>query len=132
MRPVWRRTRRRVGLQGESDAWGRCELVHSVLARDLWYIAVREQVLNCSEPPAAANKELLNQSRAEIQDGIEVLADAGLHLDAVAHLQRAERFILKASQTRSRFKQRFLVRKAVRQQEAARGLLVNEGLGEET
>ena len=68
----------------------------------------------------------------QVQRACEVLADAGLHLDVVAHLQRAKRLILKASQTRSRFERRILVRKAVRQQEAARGLLVDEGLGEET
>ena len=67
-------------------------------------------------------KELLERAIHETEDGIMVLTAAGLHPDAVAHLEEARRLIKKA--VGSLFSRRGLAQKALREQEKARDQLV--------
>jgi hypothetical protein len=64
----------------------------------------------------------LERARDETDDTIAVLSSAGLHPEAVTHLQEARRLTQKA--INSSFSGRRLVRQAIRQQESARAQLV--------
>ena len=61
-------------------------------------------------------------------DAIRVLAEAGLHPDAVAHLREAERLTDRAA--RRFFGTRHRVRAAIRELEAARARLLDTGTQE--
>ncbi|MGH7729676.1 MAG: hypothetical protein ACRENJ_00305 [Candidatus Eiseniibacteriota bacterium] len=67
---------------------------------------------------------LLERAGHETDDAISVLAGAGLHPDAVAELRGAKRLIERAG--RSLVNRRALTRDAIRAQERARAMLVEE------
>ncbi len=67
-------------------------------------------------------RELLGRAAEETGDAIRVLTGAGLHPRAVAHLEEARRLTQRA--VRSHFGRRKLARGALREQQAARGRIV--------
>ena len=69
-------------------------------------------------------RELLGRAANETADAIAVLSAGGLHPDAVLILERARDLI--ARSVRSPFNRRGLAREAIREQERARALLVEE------
>jgi hypothetical protein len=69
----------------------------------------------------AAARELLERAVSESQDSIKVLDGAGLHPEAVAHLQRASTLARKAA--RSFFRRGALTRQAIDEQRLARAQL---------
>ena len=69
----------------------------------------------------AAARELLERAVSESQDSIKVLDGAGLHPEAVAHLQRASKLARKAA--RSFFRRGALTRQAIDEQQRARAQL---------
>lgn len=68
-------------------------------------------------------RESLELALAESKDSVGVLAGAGLHPQAVSHLRQAKRLTQKA--VRSPFSRKEFTRKAILEQQAARGLLVD-------
>jgi hypothetical protein len=66
-------------------------------------------------------RELLKQAVSETQDSIKVLDGAGLHPEAVAHLQEASKLARKAA--RSFFRRDALARQAIDEQRKARAQL---------
>ena len=75
-----------------------------------------------ARPHDDETQELLKRAGEETRDSIRVLQGGGLHPDAVAHLKAAERHTKKAA--RSVFFRRRNIREAIREQKAARDLLV--------
>jgi hypothetical protein len=69
----------------------------------------------------AVAQELLERAVSETQDSIKVLDGAGLHPEAVAHLQKASKLAQKA--VRSFFKRDALARQAIDEQRKARAQL---------
>jgi hypothetical protein len=74
------------------------------------------------QPTAGKAQEPLRRALRETDDSIQVLEGGGLHPEAVAHLKRAHRLTRKAA--RSIFFQGKYTRDAIREQTAARALLV--------
>ncbi len=68
------------------------------------------------------SQALLERAREEMDDSIMVLAGAGLHPEAVAHLKAARQLALDA--INSNFSRRKLALQSMREQERARALLV--------
>ncbi len=82
-----------------------------------------ESVHRLPADPARA-EALLGRAVAETGDSIRVLAGAGLHPEAVAHLQKAKKLTEKARH--HFFGRRRLVERAVREQQLARRELIEE------
>jgi hypothetical protein len=70
----------------------------------------------------AVAMELIEQAVSETRDSIRVLDGAGLHPDAVAHLQRAAKLARKAA--RSFFRRGTLTRQSLDEQRLARARLI--------
>jgi hypothetical protein len=70
----------------------------------------------------AGARELLQRAMHETDDAIRVLAGAGLHADAVAHLEASKRLAQRA--TGGFFSRRGLTEQAIQQQKEARARLV--------
>ncbi len=91
-------------------------------------VVLDERALRVLAGHADANvKRLLVQSRAEVTDGMQVLSQAGLHPEAVRHLERARTLLGKALSTAQNHELVDLIRRAVHHQKAARADLVRAG-----
>lgn len=82
-------------------------------------LALLEASLKAS---STERQRLLERAAHETADSARVLAGGGLHPEAVAHLREAERLVAKAKA--SEFFKRKHTEKAIREQQAARALLV--------
>jgi hypothetical protein len=71
----------------------------------------------------SAARRLLSRAAEETQDAVDVLSQVGLQLDAVAHLERARDLAREAA--RRTFGRTRLVREALREQAAARDLMIS-------
>ena len=76
--------------------------------------------------PTRRTRTLLEQSKAEVQDGMEVLQAINLHLEAIEHLEQARRLLTQAISTPSRPKKIRMIQQAIKHQQIARGFLVRK------
>jgi hypothetical protein len=81
-----------------------------------------EQIERSNDLKGKKADELLELAVAEIKDSISVLAGAGLHAPAVAHLKEAKRLTNRA--TNSIFSRRSLARAAIGELDKARAQMV--------
>ena len=85
-------------------------------------IELLEESLEKASGQPDGTRESLRRALQETGDSIGVLQGGGLHPEAVTHLKKAHRLTRKA--VRSVFFRRRNTREAIREQKAARGLLV--------
>ena len=87
-------------------------------------IAFEEGALAPSPPDEQL--DLLKLALADTVDAIDVLRGGGLHPDAVQKLEQASERLQLASKTKSFGKRKKFVKQAIKDQEAARGIMVDE------